>query len=174
MLICLSIGLIAGVINAESVTEKYSNSCIIASIECGKFNVFLFYIKVLLLSSILLIVCFLLSFNYYVYFLNYVAVICVLRFYFSYIFACCIIEGFLSYIMALIFWIPLVIGTMLIYIRFYLGIYFLVFSCNRKYIIPYSCYWPTTRNMLIKSLLYTYLFIFIYAGVFLIILNIIF
>lgn len=173
-LICLIIGLIAGIGIADSSTERYANNMLVTSIVNGKFNIFLFYIQVLSLSSILFAICFLLSFNYYAFLLNGAALIIFLRYYFAYIFASCLLEGLVAYILLITLWLPLIIILMAFYIKYFISMYSLIFSCNRKLIVSYASYWPTTRKMFLNTILYLYLVLIIYTGIFLIILNLIY
>jgi hypothetical protein len=173
MLICLCIGLITGIMRADCICDDYVTNNLIYCLKCGDFNIFSFYIKILLASTILLICCFLLSFNYYVYFLNFPLVILVSRYCFGYIFACCIAEGILSVILTIIFWIPLIIGVMIYYVRFFIYIYYLVFCCNERFCIPYSNYWCNSKKHLGKALLCTYLYVFIYSSIIVIIFSLI-
>lgn len=173
MLVCLCIGLIAGIASVKKDNPKFENDILIKCITDGSFKVILFYFKAFAMSSSLIIICFLLSFNYYVYFLNYLAVIFVSKCYFTYIITCCMVDGFGSVLLFITLWLPLLIIIMSIYIKFYISLLFLIFSCNKKYIIPYSSYWCSSSKLLGKSLLQTCLTVLIYLGIFFIILYLI-
>lgn len=174
MLICFIIGLIAGLTKADASCDRYANNMLVAAIIDGSFNIFIFYIQVLSISIILFLICFLLSFNFYVFWLNYLAVIIFCRCYFAYVFASCILEGFIAYILLITLWLPLILILLCFYIKYFISMFSLVFTCNRKLIVSYASYWPTTRKLFFNTVLYLYLVLFIYTGIFLIILNLIY
>lgn len=174
VLICFIIGFIAGLGKIESSQERHANDMLTIAISNASFNIFIFYLKLLGYPTIIFLLCFILSFNFYVFYLNFVVLAIFYRFFFSFVFACCVLEGFVAYILLITLWLPIILIITIFYIKYFISMYSLVFSCNRKFIVSYASYWPTTRKMFFDTILRLYLILFIYAGVFLIILNLIY
>ena len=174
VLICFIIGIIAAIAKVETALERHQKNVLISALMDGSFNVFIFYLKLLGIPTIIFLACFLLSFNYYVFLLNFLVLALFYRSFFIFVFACCLLEGFVAYILLILLWLPIILIITAFYIKYFLSMYSLIFSCNTKFIVSYASYWPTTRKMFFDIVLRLYLALFIYAGVFLIILSLIY
>ncbi|HOO22260.1 MAG TPA: hypothetical protein PKY53_01105 [Clostridia bacterium] len=168
------IGLIAAIPNLDDLPNNYVQKLIVSGIQCGEFDVLMFYLKLLGFTTLLFVVCFLLSFNFYVFYLNFLAVIIYSKYYFVYAFSGCALNGFAGFVLLFLLWLPLILVIMWYYAKFFISIQSLLFTCCKKLIVPYSCNWGAVKKMFLSIVLPVLIITFVWTGVFLIIFSLIF
>ncbi len=178
LLICALFGVILAFSHAEVLSQKYSDGNIITQLSAKNFHFFSFYMKTVLFITSIIIVIFLLTFNFYCFLLSYVLITVATKYYFAYAFVSCMLDGFSGYLLLIVLWIPLYLIILLFFMLYIIRLTELIsYPCGWKgklRIVPYSCYWHGCKHLIGRQLLYSILCAMVYISVIIIILALIF
>ncbi len=164
----VALGLIFALFGISDYVEEHPKASILTLICSGNFSVFSFEFKLIILVAVPVIICFLLSINYFLFLCNFI-VICAFSFgFFRYVIAC-FCCGFLHGLITFLF-VLLPIACLV-----FIGTIFFIASvcdlirytpCKKIFsITPYSVFIHTTKNLLLKYLFCVVLPSFVYANI---------
>lgn len=169
------LGLILSFTRIGDAVDNYNGSNIISDISNGEFSFIGFYLKLLLLTSLLYFIGLILSVNSILFLLNLPIILLYCRFFFRSALISCIAGGAVCYLLILFFYIPIILINWLIFSMYLAEIYQIcVCGCRWKYITPIKCNWHATSKLLKKFIILSIALNVIYTAVIFIFLAIIF